>query len=299
MLNKLNNLIEMAKQKSKKRIVVVNANDDYVINAINEVLKIGIIEPILIGDKDKIHETLTSLNCSINNYQIIDVRNDQEAAFKAVELIRTNQADILMKGLIETKTILKEVVNKETGIKDSNLLSHVGVISYPDMDRVLLVSDAAMVVNPTIEQKIDIIYNAVKLAKKLNYTKPLIGLVSSVEKVNERIVSSIDAKEIVEKLNAKNIEDFIVDGPFAIDNLVSMDSVKHKGIKSEVAGKADILIFPNIDGGNIFYKTSVFLGKAESAGIIIGAKCPIVLTSRADSIQSKIYSIALSIVYSS
>jgi phosphate butyryltransferase len=281
----------------RQRIAVVAAHDDFVIEAVNEAMKLGIVDPILIGKKDEINHSIRSLGYDINQFQIIDSQEDEESSYIALNLIRTNKADILMKGLIDTKVLLKAVVNKELGIRNAKILSHVGLVSFDDYERVLFVTDGAMLISPSVEEKVYIIENAVKLAKALGYSLPLVGMVSAAEKVNPKMQSTVDAESVVNLNLNGTIKGCIVGGPFAIDNLVSMESVKHKGIDNPVAGKADILVFPGIDSGNIFYKTSVFLGHAKSAGIILGATNPIVLTSRADSSLTKLYSIALAVVY--
>ena len=296
MLKKLSDLLLKAPNLMPKRIAVVSANDEYVIDAINEAIHLKIVKPILIGPQAEIKSIINNKGYNIDDYQIIDSPTDEEASVLAMNLINTKQADILMKGLLDTKVLLKAVVNKEIGIREAKLLSHIGLVSFADYDRVLYVTDGAMNIMPTVEEKVFIIENAVKLTKALGYQQPKVGLVAAVEKVNPKMPSTVDAEAVVKVFNERDI-DFLVEGPFAIDNLVSMESVIHKGIKSKVAGLADILVFPTIDSGNVFYKTSVFLGKAESAGIVIGAKCPIVLTSRADSSLSKLYSIALAVVY--
>ncbi len=296
-MKKLSEIITKAKNLPKQKLVVVAANDEFVIDAVNEAMKMGIIHPILLGPKPMIVSIIEKNGYDLDKFEIIDCASDEEASFKAMELIRARQGDILMKGLLDTKVLLKAVVNKELGIRELKLLSHVGLISYPDFNRILFVTDGAMNISPTVEDKVSIIQNAVKLTKTLGYVKPKVGLVAAVEKVNPKMPSTVDAAEVVNLFQRGFIQDCVVDGPFAIDNLVSMESVQHKNIHSEVAGQADILVFPGIDAGNVFYKTSVFLGKAESAGIVIGATNAIVLTSRADSSQSKLYSIALGAVY--
>lgn len=296
-MKKLSEIISKARNLPKQKLVVVAANDEFVINAVNDALNLGIIHPILLGPKLMIESIIEKNGYDLGKYEIIDCASDEEASFKAMELIRAKKGDILMKGLLDTKVLLKAVVNKELGIRESKLLSHVGLISYPDFPRILFVTDGAMNIAPSVEDKVSIIENAVKLTKTLGYVKPKVGLVAAVEKVNPKMPSTVEAAEVVSLFQQGFIQDCVVDGPFAIDNLVSMESVHHKNIQSEVAGQADILVFPGIDAGNVFYKTSVFLGKAESAGIVIGATNAIVLTSRADSSQSKLYSIALGAVY--
>jgi len=297
MLKNINEILVKAQSLPRQRIAVVAAHDDFVIEAVNEAMKLGIVDPILIGKKDEINHSIRSLGYDINQFQIIDSQEDEESSYIALNLIRTNKADILMKGLIDTKVLLKAVVNKELGIRNAKILSHVGLVSFDDYERVLFVTDGAMLISPSVEEKVYIIENAVKLAKALGYSLPLVGMVSAAEKVNPKMQSTVDAESVVNLNLNGTIKGCIVGGPFAIDNLVSMESVKHKGIDNPVAGKADILVFPGIDSGNIFYKTSVFLGHAKSAGIILGATNPIVLTSRADSSLTKLYSIALAVVY--
>ncbi len=294
MLRNLDDLRDAAKSATLKKMAVVFAHDDHVIEAVKNACDFKIIEPILIGNKEKIQELINQFGLK-QPYRIINELNPELASKAAMELVNNGEVDIVMKGLIDTKILLKAVVNKDYGIRESKLLSHVGIVEYPTLDRVLFATDGAMNISPDYEQKILITEAAVKLAKSLGYKQPKVGIVSAVEKVNPKIESTLDAEKIVNYYKGKEI-DFLIDGPFAIDNLVSMDSVKHKGIKSPVAGVCDILIFPNLDGGNIFYKTSVFLAKGKSAGIIMGAKVPIVLTSRADTAEAKLNSILLAVV---
>ncbi|MBI9010040.1 MAG: phosphate butyryltransferase [Tenericutes bacterium] len=294
MLRNLAELREAAKSATLKKMVVVFAHDDHVIEAVKDAVDFGIVEAILIGDKAKIDELIIQYGLK-KPYQVINELDPVKASKLAMDMVNDGRAEILMKGLIDTRIILKAVVNKEYGIKDAELLSHIGIVEFPTMDRILFATDGAMNITPDYLQKIAIAESAVKLAKSLGYKQPKVGIVSAVEKVNPRIESTMDAQKIVEYYQDKEI-DFLIDGPFAIDNLVSMDSVKHKGIESPVAGVCDILIFPNLDSGNIFYKTSVFLGQGKSAGIIMGAKVPIVLTSRADTAEAKLNSILLAVV---
>lgn len=293
----LDDLLWKAKSLPTQKLAVVSANDEPVIEAVDAALKMGFIHPVLIGEKKAILELLNKKGFDETQYEIIDANSDEQASFIAMELVRSQKVDFVMKGLLDTKVLLKAVVNKEFGIRKAPLLSHVGLISYSDYNRILFVTDGAMNIAPEVSDKVAIIQNAVMLAKTLGYQCPKVGLVAAVEKVNPKMASTVDAEAIVNLYKQGQISDCMVDGPFAIDNLVSMEAVHHKNIESEVAGNADILLFPGIDSGNVFYKTSVFLGKAESAGIVLGASCAIVLTSRADSSKSKLYSIALAAVY--
>lgn len=294
MLRSLKDLEVAAKKATQKKLAVVFAHDDHVMEAIKGACDLKIVEPILIGKADEINALIVQFNIE-KPYQVIDEPDPVLATKIAMDMVNKNEVDIIMKGLIDTKILLKGVVNKQYGIVNSKLLSHVGIVEFPTYDRVLFATDGAMNIDPTPEQKILIIEHAVNLAQSLGYTQPKVGLVSAVEKVNPKIESTLAAKAVCEYYQDKDI-DFLVDGPFAVDNLVSMDSVKHKGIDSPVAGVCDILVFPNLDGGNIFYKTSMFLANGKSAGIVMGAKVPVVLTSRADTAQSKLNSILLAVV---
>jgi phosphate butyryltransferase len=295
-MKQVKDILKLINKVKKTRLVVAAAHDEYVIDAVNSALELGFIYPILIGNKSKILSIIREKKFDEKLYEIIDIFDDLLIAESSVKLIREKKADILMKGLIDTRVLLKSVVNSETGIKDAKMLSHVALFSYPILNRVLFATDCAMNIAPTVDQKILILENVLKLTKVLGYKKPLVGIVSAVEKVNPKMVSTVDAEAIKNEYLNNNIKGCVVDGPFAIDNLVSMDSVKHKGIDSLVAGKADILLMPTIEAGNVFYKTSVFLANAQTAGIILGAKAPIILTSRADTAVSKLYSIALAAV---
>jgi len=294
MLRRLDELLIAAKKAKRKKMAVVFAHDSHVIEAVESACELGIIDPILIGQADKIKQLIQHNRLDIN-YEIIDESDPVLATKIAMEMANNGSVDIVMKGLIDTKILLKGVVNKEYGIVNSKLLSHVGIVEYPTLDRVLFATDGAMNIAPNKEEKILIIEAAVRLAKSLGYIKPKVGLVSAVEKVNPKIESTVVAKEIVDYYKDLDI-DFLIDGPFAVDNLVSMESVRTKGLTSKVAGVCDILVFPNLDGGNIFYKTSVFLAGGKSAGLIMGAKVPIVLTSRADTAEAKLNSILLAVV---
>lgn len=289
-------LENLAKNIPLRNIVVANPVDIATLKALYDANKVFPLKSILVGEKNEIETILKDNNIKLNNYEIIYCNNLDEIAKKAVSLVRNNKADILMKGLIDTKVILKAVVNREEGIRTDKLISHISVFSYKTYHKLLFASDCAMIISPTYEQKIKIIENLLDLTKKLNIDYPKIGVISAVEKVNPNMLSSIEAEQLKEHF--KDNEGFIVDGPFALDNVVSEESKEIKDIKSVVAANADGLLFPDIDAGNVFYKTSVYLAGATVAGVVLGAKAPIVLTSRADSYITKYYSILLAGVYS-
>ena len=294
MLKSVTELRNLANQGDRKTMAVVFAHNDHVIESVKLASDMDVIKPVLIGDADKIKSLINAYGLK-EPYEIVEEQDPQKASLYAMNLVNEGQCDIVMKGLIDTKIILREVVNSETGIRKSDLLSHVGVVSLPTYHKAIFATDGAMNIQPNVDQKIKLIENAVDLAHTLGYKKPKVGIISSVEKVNPKIQSTLEAKEIVEHYQNQS-HDFIIDGPFALDNLVSMESKKQKGIESEVAGDCDIFVFPNLDGGNIFYKTCMFLAKGESAGIVLGAKVPIIVTSRADTANAKFNSILLAVV---
>lgn len=293
MLKSLASLKERIRANITHTMVVVFAHDELVLDAIRQAKHYCQLHTILIGNADEIRSIAKTISLEIED--VIHETDPVEATKIAMLMIREGRADFVMKGLIDTKYLLGGVVNHEYGIKEQKYLSHVGLVEVPGFDRVLFATDGAMMISPTVEEKIAIVQNAVALAHALGYVKPCVGLVSSVEKVNPKIPSTMDAQAVVQYFNEHPLKAWI-DGPFAIDNLVSEESTKHKGIVSPVAGKADILVFPNLDGGNIFYKTSVFLAKGDSAGLVMGASVPIIVTSRADTMNAKLNSILLAVV---
>lgn len=275
-------------------IVVAGADDEVVLEALNEANKKIQLSLILIGDQNKINSLSKSFNLNIKT--IIHETEPSKIGELAVQYIKNNQANVIMKGLIDTKHVLKAVVNSQTGIKQQKTLSHVAIITYPQLNKSLIVSDCAMSILPNADDKWEIINNAVNVAHKLDIKYPNVALISAVEKINPKIVSTTDAQQLIEKHKSLNIKEFNIDGPFALDNVLSHESAHHKGITSNVALNPDILIFPDLVSGNVFYKASVFLGNGQVAGVIVGASVPIILTSRGDSAASKMNSIILGIL---
>lgn len=298
MIKDFKTIIKYAKQAGPKTIAVAAAEDDDVLKAVEYARQEGIINAILIGDKEKIQLILKGNNIACEEYEIIDKKDKKEACNKAVELVKTGCALTIMKGFVDTSIILKAVLNKETGLHVEGLLSHVGVLKVDKYDRFFVISDSAMNISPTIEDKIYIINNAVKVAHALENKNPKVALICPVEKVNKKIISTVHAAELVKMNEAGKIKGCIVGGPFALDNAVSLQAAKHKGINHPVAGQADVLITPNLEVGNVLNKAMEYFGNTEKAGIIMGARVPIVLTSRASSSLSKLNSIALAVLIS-
>ncbi|RKX50002.1 MAG: phosphate butyryltransferase [Thermotoga sp.] len=293
MVRHLAELVDMAKGKGKK-LVVAAAEDHVVLKAVSEARKAEIADPVLVGNREKMEKEAEVIGLDLKDYEIVEAENELEAAKKAVEMVSKGQGDFLMKGKIKTGDLMRTVLAEEYGLRTGKVMAMVSVFEIPNFDRLLIISDAGMLIAPTLEQKVHIIEHSVSVAKVLGIELPKVAVVGAVEVVNPKMPATLDAA-ILSKMNQRGqIKGCIVDGPFALDNVVSEEAAKHKGIESPVAGKADIIVTPDIEAGNILYKALIFLAGAKVASVILGAKVPVVLTSRADSDESKLYSIALS-----
>lgn len=292
-LQSLNTLLELAKKEQPKKLVVAAAEDHHVLDAVKKATKLGIVEPVLTGQKDQIQEIAVSIQFDVSNIQIVHVNDPLAASKKAVEIIRSGDASILMKGLVSTGPLLKAVLDKENGLKKSKVLSHIALFESPHYHKLLAVTDAAMNVAPDLNEKIAMLQNAVELFHKLGIAKPKVAVVGAVETVNPKMEATVHAALMTIMNQRGQIKGCIVEGPLAIDNAVSKEAAKLKKLSGEVAGDADIILTPDINAGNILYKSLNFLGGAVSAAVIMGASVPVVLTSRADSEKSKLMSIAL------
>lgn len=293
MIRKLDELISLAKEREKKTIAIAAAQDKVVLEAVVQAVRDNIVDAILVGDKKKILSLGEELNISLDNMRIVDECDVNKAAAKAVELVTKGEAQFLMKGILGTADLLKAVLNKEAGLKTNSLLSHVMIYEVPTYHKLLFLTDGGMVPYPELNDKIGIVNNAVKVAHGLQIEKPKVAPICAVEVVNPSMQATLDAAALSSMNKRGQIKGCIIDGPLALDNAISEEAAHHKGIISEVAGDADILLVPNIEAGNFLGKSLTYFAKAESAGVIVGAKCPVVLVSRADSAKSKLYSIAL------
>lgn len=294
MIKNFDAILKIAKEKGPKTLSVACAQDRDVLKAIDNANKYGISNAVLVGDKEKIQEICLEENIDISKYEVLDIKDNVEASAKAVELVSSGKADIVMKGLVDTAIILKAILNKETGLRTGNILSHVAVFEVKAYPKLLLVTDAAMNIAPDLNTKKQILENSLYVSRALNIDNAKVGVIAAKEKFNPKMIATIDAVELVKMNLNGQIKDCIVGGPFALDNAVSKEAAKIKGIDHPVAGDVDIMLCPTIEAGNVIYKTLTFLCNAKSAGIIVGAKAPIVVTSRADSEDAKLNSIALS-----
>jgi phosphate butyryltransferase len=273
---------------------VAAAEDENVLKSLQSAMNEGIIIPILVGCRNKVEQIAQQINFDLDKVEIIDNRNrDVNSVALAVELIRDGEADFLMKGLVQTGDLLRGVLDKEKGLPIERLLSHVALFQSPYYHKVFCVTDVAMNIAPDLEAKVKILNNAVSVFHQLRIENPKVAVAAAVEYVNPKMEATVHAAEI-KKMNVDGeIKGCIVDGPLAVDIAFNKDAAVHKGIKGEVAGDCDIVLMPDIEAGNMVYKTLNFIGGAKSASIITGASVPIVLTSRSDDDKTKLLSIAL------
>ena len=256
----------------------------------------GLIVPILVGPAARIAEVADQARLSLDRVQIVDTPHSHGAAAKAVELVRTGQAELLMKGSLHTDELLGAVVAREAGLRTGRRISHVFVMDVPTYQKVLVVAEAAINIAPTLEDKVDICQNAIDLAVSLGVSRPKVAILAAVETVTSKMPATIDAACLCKMAERGQITSAVLDGPLAFDNAISRDAAITKGIRSDVAGDPDILLAPDLEAGNILAKQLTFLANADSAGLVLGARVPIILTSRADSVRSRIASCAVAML---
>ena len=293
MINKLEDILNQLKGNEKVLLSVAAAHDEEVLLAIKEAVEKEIIIPILIGDENKIKEISKKIGFNLDGIKIIQKDTIEECAKTAVKLVSSKEADFVMKGLLDTSVILKAVLNKEWGLRTDSLLSHVMVYEIPSYNKLLVTTDGGMNISPDYEQKVKILKNAIEATNPLGLTNIKVACLAAKEKVNPKMQATVDAKALQEAGNRGEFGDnVIVEGPLAFDLAISKEAAKIKGFESKVAGETDIMLMPTIEVGNGIGKALTYFAGAKSAGIIMGAKAPIVLVSRADSHESKLYSIA-------
>ena len=287
---------ELAAGRPRVRVVLSGAEDESGILALEAARIKGQVDPILVGDAEEIAGIMGRLSIDAAAYRIYDIKDPVSKADKAVELVRSGEADALMKGLIPTSTFLHPIFRHGTGLRAGKFISHVGLLQVEGMDRLILQTDGGINVNPDIEMKKGIIVNAVFLAHMLGVERPRVAILSASEKVHPKIPSTVEARDLA--IWAKEaVPDADVDGPLALDIAISHDAAVRKGVHGNVAGYADILVAGNIEVGNVIYKAARYFGHAKGAGIVVGAACPVLLASRSDPMEEKLNSIALAILY--
>lgn len=298
MLRTFDEVLHKAKDYGPKKMAVASAGAEDVLKAVEAARKEGLTDSILVGDKKEIIQIAEKMGINPVNYEIIDKPDKTETARCAVELVRNKKASILMKGMMGTARFLQAVLDKEIGLRTNRLLSHVYTLEIKNYNRLLTMTDGAMNISPDLKQKAQIIQNAIYYAHSMGIKKPKVAIVAALELVNPDMPATIDAACLAKMSERGQIVGGIVDGPLGFDNAISKEAAEHKGIESPVSGEVDIILVPNIESGNIFAKGLVYLAKAVPAGLLLGAKAPVVLVSRSDSAQSKLYSIALGVLMS-
>ncbi|HSE33435.1 MAG TPA: bifunctional enoyl-CoA hydratase/phosphate acetyltransferase [Pyrinomonadaceae bacterium] len=290
---KYERLLERCKALEAIPTAVAHPCEESALMGAVEAAQAGIISPILVGPAAKIEETAKSANVDLGKLEIVDAPNSVESAKKAVELVREGRAEVLMKGSLHSDELLAAIVSREGGLRTGRRISHVFVMDVPTYHKVLIVTDAAINIAPTLEDKVDICQNAIDLAISLGVEKPKVAILAAVEVVNSKMPATLDAAALCKMAERGQIKGGILDGPLAFDNAISKQAAQTKGIRSAVAGDPDILLAPDLEAGNILAKQLSFLANADSAGLVLGAKVPVILTSRADSVRSRIASCAV------
>jgi phosphate butyryltransferase len=296
MVNNFDQLVNEVRSAARRIIAVAVAQDLDVLEAVNRAQEEKIADAVLVGDQKKIENISQKNHISLKNFKILDVPDEHQAVQQSIQLIHDGSANLLMKGLCSTATLMSWILDKEKGLRKGRLLSHLGLFQSSNYPKLILMSDAALNIAPSLEDKIGILENAVGVAHRLGISEPKVAVIAAIEKVNPlKMPATVDAA-ILSKMNERGqLTGALVDGPLAVDSAFSFRSCEVKGIKTKVGGDADIAIVPNIEAGNIFYKVMSCLAGAKTAGIIVGASVPIILTSRADSDETKFLSIATAV----
>jgi phosphate acetyltransferase len=295
--SKYDRLITRAKSVPAAKTIVVHPCDDTSLRGPSEAAEAGIIVPILVGPAAKINAVARQSKLDIAKFEIIDMPHSDAAAARAVELIREGKGELLMKGSLHTDELMRAVTASSTGLRTARRISHVFVMDVPTYADTLFITDAAINIFPDLDAKRDIIQNAIDLFTQVGLGTPRVAILSAVETVTSKIPSTIEAAALCKMADRGQITGGILDGPLAFDNAVDPEAARIKGIRSPVAGKAQILVVPDLEAGNMLAKNLVFLSKADSAGIVLGARVPIILTSRADSVRSRMASCAVAVLY--
>ena len=294
LITKLEQIVEMLKNKPKKRLVVVYGQDSHSIGSTSKAIDLGIVDVTLVGDEKKIKKVCNEMNIDPNKFTIVNEPEEIKSGLKAVQLINEGKGNAIMKGIISTDNYMRALLNKEVGlVPKGSILSHITVVENPNMDRLLVVGDVAIIPYPDLKQKIAIANYLINATIKLGVEKPKLAVIAATEKANPKMPACVDASILSKMGDRGQIKNAIIDGPLALDVAIDKESAEIKGLKGEVPGNADCLLFPNIDAGNVFYKSMTKLANSTVAAIVAGAKVPAILSSRGDSEETKLYSIAL------
>ncbi|HEY2255340.1 MAG TPA: phosphate acetyltransferase [Variovorax sp.] len=293
---KYDRLIALAKSLDTIPTAVAHPCDASSLSAALDAARLGLIRPILVGPRAKIEAVAKECGQDLSGFEVVDAPHSHAAAAKAVELVQAGKAEALMKGSLHTDELMAAVVRKDTGLRTARRISHCFVMDVPSHADALIISDAAVNIAPTLEEKVDIVQNAIDLAHALRQPEVRVAILSAMETVNPKVPSTVEAAALCKMADRGQITGGILDGPLALDNAIDMEAAGIKKIVSPVAGRANVLIVPNLEAGNMLAKSLSFLAQADSAGIVLGARVPIILTSRADSISARLASCAVAVM---
>ncbi|MFN2227128.1 MAG: bifunctional enoyl-CoA hydratase/phosphate acetyltransferase [Anaerolineae bacterium] len=293
MIKTLQEFVDRAQERPPSRVAVAAAAHNLVLQSVHRAVDLGLIIPLLVGREQDVRREAEAIGWDLEGIEIVNTETNKAAAGVAVGLVRDGQADVLMKGYLHTDEMLHAVLQRETGLRTDRLLSHVFVLEVPTYHKLLLITDAAINIHPDIAEKASITQNAVDLARKLGAERPKVAALSSVETINPNIPSTVHAACLSKMADRGQIRGAIVDGPLAFDNAISAEAAEEKGIDSAVSGDVDVVVAPDLDAGNILFKNLEYLANAKVAGVVMGAKAPVVLTSRSDPPRARVFSLAL------
>ncbi len=293
---KYDRLIEVARKHRPMPCAVAHPCDAVSLDSAVEAARLGLLKPVLVGPPRRIADAARQAALDVSGFELIESQHSHDSAAKAVELVRTGRAEAVMKGSLHTDELMSAVVARETGIRTARRLSHCFVMDVPSHPEPLIISDAAVNIAPTLEEKVDIVQNAIDLARALGNDTPRVAILSAMETVNPRVPSTVEAAALCKMADRGQIVGGVLDGPLALDNAISAEAAAIKHIVSPVAGRANVLIVPDLEAGNMLAKSLSFLARADAAGIVLGARVPIVLTSRADSLLTRLASCAVAVL---
>lgn len=296
MLTNFTQVLAAVRDLPPRRVVVAAAQDDAVLQAVAAARAQGIADFILVGDRERIKQAAAAAGVDVGDCPVVAEPDDRKAALRAAALVSSGEADVLMKGMLSTADLLRAVLDKEVGLRTGRVLSHAAVMQVPGFPRLLIVTDGGMNIAPDIQHKADIVQNAVYLAAALGIAPARVAVLAAIEVVNPDMPATLAAAALAKMAERGQIKGAVIDGPLALDNAINAAAARHKGIKSAVAGEADILLVPDIEAGNILCKALVYFAGGTLAGLVLGARRPIVVTSRADSPESKVMSLACAVL---
>ena len=289
-------LLEAAKSRGPKTVAVAAGHQSEIMLAGLDAEVAGLAEVVLVGDTDQIKKIADDENFDISRMEMIHAARSRDAAWQVMRLVSDGQADIAMKGKVETSDFLRAALSRDLNLRTGRLFTHVAVFEIPGFDRLIFISDAGVTVAPDLEQKVQIVQNAIDVARALEINQPRVAVLAATETVNPKIPTTLDAANLSKMADRGQIKGGLVDGPLALDNAISPESARIKGIRSEVAGYADILIAPDIEAGNVLAKAITYFAQGKMAGVVVGARCPLILPSRSDTREAKLISLALGVI---